>query len=84
MGIYDYLDNRKYEKDISKAEEIFLQQKSAIQGLKGTTGLKEIKAYWERQKEINENMFDQTGEKVYFKLYQQCKQFLNFIENLSS
>jgi len=84
MGIYNMLNNYKHDKEISKAEEIFLKQKEAIMSLKGTSGLKEIVAYWTRQKEINENSFGNTGDNTHFALYKQSQQFLKFIENLSS
>ena len=87
MGILDYMKEQKaehiYAKDLGEAENIFLSQKEAIQSLKDSRGLKEIVNYWERQKELNENMFENSKDKeVYFALYKQSKQFLQFIANL--
>lgn len=87
MSILDYIQNKgaeaKYAKDLTEAENIFLKQKEAIQGIKDTQGLKEIVEFWERQKEINESMFETGKDKeIQFALYKQSKQFLNFIGNL--
>lgn len=88
MGVFDYINQRglntKYAKDLTEAEEMFNAQKEAIQSLKDSQGLQEIVAYWERQKEINENMFENAKENkdMYFALYKQSKMFLQFIGNL--
>lgn len=89
MGITDYIKDKKeefaYSKNILEAETIFLKQRESILSIKDTPGLKEIVAYWERQKNENERMFDvsTTDKPKYFALYKQSKQFLNFIENMA-
>ena len=91
MSIFEVIEQAgkevKYNKNITEAQKIFNKQKQAIKNLKGTEGLTEIKKYWESMKELNENMYEEASmdkKPIYFALYKQSKQFLNFIENLSS
>lgn len=90
MGIFDEIQQRKQQKqyvaDISEAEKIFKAQKGAINGIKKTAGLKEVLAYWVRQKEANEQRFETAkieDKDKYFALYKQAKNFITFIQNLS-
>jgi len=87
MGIINYINENRLQKkhvqNINDAQAMFNKQRDAIRAIKDTQGLKEIIAYWERQKEINEEMFDQSKDKdKYFALYKESKLFLQFIANL--
>ena len=87
MGILEYIDEnrrqKKYTQNVTDAQEMFNKQKEAIKNIKDTAGLKEIIRYWETQKELNENMFEQGKDKEkYFALYKEAKMFLKFIANL--
>jgi hypothetical protein len=88
MGMLDYMREQKNKKQYvsseTEAQTIFNQQQESIKNIKDTKGLKEIVDYWERQKDLNETMFEQTekDKDKYFALYKQSKMFLQFIANL--
>ena len=84
----DYMREQKNKKQYvsseTEAQTIFNQQQESIKNIKDTKGLKEIVDYWERQKDLNETMFEQTekDKDKYFALYKQSKMFLQLIANL--
>lgn len=92
MSVLDIIKTRKakenYSKDVQKATDLFLEQKEAIQAIKNTKGLLEIKNYLQRGIEICENYLDECKDQVEWNRKHErraaYREQLKFIENLEN
>lgn len=88
----DFLNFNSVEKEnvkqTSEAEKIFKNQVRAIKRLVTNKDFDIILGYFKNLKDINENSFEHAKtieeKNVYFALYKQSKNFLNYIENLKN